>query len=107
MTARKSEKKKPALHVHHNTMAEAPLPSGVDIHDNRIAKVTLADLRPKDRFNIGGSTYVLNEVHEGTATVTRMATRSNVTGYENGKPVLTEYEYGAQILDLPLDTEIE
>ncbi len=105
MTAKKSEKK-PS--VHHNTMGPAkPLPSGMEVHDNRIATVKIADLQPKARFQVDGETYVLNAIHDSTATVTRMATRSNVTGYKNGKPVLTQYEYGARILELPLDTEIQ
>jgi hypothetical protein len=103
MTKKKSEK---ILNVHHNTMAAAK-PLEIDVHDSRLVTVRIADLKPKDRFQMGGDTYVLTSVQGKTATVTRMEKRSNVTGHKNGKPVLTQYEYGAQILDLPLDTEIE
>jgi high-affinity K+ transport system ATPase subunit B len=101
---KKSAKK---LNAHHNKMDPSYyIPPGVDIHDNRVSTVRMADLRPKDRFQLDGETCVLNAIHGDSATVTRMATRSNVTGHKAGKPVITEYEYGARILELPLNTEI-
>jgi len=68
----------------------------------------IAGLRPRDRFAVDGQTYVLNSISEDMAEVTQMASRKNVTGYDKrGKPILTEYEYGAQILKMPLNTQID
>ena len=67
----------------------------------------IIDLSLRDRFKIGGVTYVLNSISEEAAEVTQMATGKHGTGYDGDRLIITEYEYGARILQMPLDTKID